>query len=170
MGQNGPHNIDYSIYEHTFFCHNLAIFCSIGLNFFLWQLRRLLSYYLSICDKKSLLWWFFEKILFLAGKWAWQPRRPQRVWGLSTRSKSWPTGWTFWVNRYLENLFSKISAWTCFQKVEIQLNTGLFSLRLYRIHDRIKSFEDYLVKLYASENGKIDIKIRGGPKSVITFL
>ena len=23
--------------------------------------------------------------------------------------ESWPTGWTFWVNRLLENLFSKIS-------------------------------------------------------------
>ena len=23
--------------------------------------------------------------------------------------KSWPTGWNFWVNRYLEKLFSKIS-------------------------------------------------------------
>ena len=52
---------------------------------------------------------FLEKVLFLAGKWAWRPPWRQRVWGLKSRSKSWPAGWTFWVNRYIENLFSKIS-------------------------------------------------------------
>ena len=35
MGQNGPQNINYSINGHTFFGHNSAIFCPIGLETFL---------------------------------------------------------------------------------------------------------------------------------------
>ena len=36
MGQSGPQNINcYSIYGHTFFGHNLAIFCPIGLKIIL---------------------------------------------------------------------------------------------------------------------------------------
>ena len=30
------------------------------------------------------------------------------VFGLQTQPKSWLTGYTFWVNRYLEIVFSKI--------------------------------------------------------------
>ena len=45
----------------------------------------------------------------LGGKWAWQPRRRHMVFGLQTQPKSWLTGYTFWVNHYLEILFFKIS-------------------------------------------------------------
>ena len=38
--------------------------------------------------------------------------KESRLWDLKTRPKSWPTGWILWVNRYLENLFSKISGLT----------------------------------------------------------
>ena len=37
------------------------------------------------------------------------PRWRQGVWDLNTRPKNWPNGWTFWVNCYLENMFSKFS-------------------------------------------------------------
>ena len=45
---------------------------------------------------------FWKELYFL-------PPWRQRVWGLKTGPKSWPTGWTFWVNCSLENLFLKIS-------------------------------------------------------------
>ena len=52
---------------------------------------------------------FLKEILFLAGTWAWPPRWRQGVWDLKTRPKSWPDSWNFWVNCYLENMFSKFS-------------------------------------------------------------
>ena len=48
------------------------------------------------------------KILFLARRWAWPTRWRQRIWGLKTRPKSWPIGWTFVVNRYLKKRFKKV--------------------------------------------------------------
>ena len=53
---------------------------------------------------------YFHILIFgslLAGKWAWSPCRPQRIWGLLTQLKSWPIGRTFWVNYYLEKLVFK---------------------------------------------------------------
>ena len=41
---------------------------------------------------------FFSSLL--VGKWAWPPRVPLIVWGLQTRPKSWPTGWTIWTDHY----------------------------------------------------------------------
>ena len=41
-------------------------------------------------------------------------------WDVQNRPKSWPTGWTFRANHYLEIMFSK------FSKVEIKLKTGSF--------------------------------------------
>ena len=38
-----------------------------------------------------------------------RPHAPLIFWGLQTQSKSWPTGWTFWANRYLKIMFSKFS-------------------------------------------------------------
>ena len=46
-----------------------------------------------------------------SGKWAWPPRRRHMVFGLQTQPKSWLTGYTFWVNHYLEIVFSKISVY-----------------------------------------------------------
>ena len=54
----------------------------------------------------------FTVLAFLAKKWAWPPRWRLRVWGLKTQRKTWHTGWTFWVNGYLEIMFSKFLAWT----------------------------------------------------------
>ena len=45
----------------------------------------------------------------MGGKWARPPRRHHMVFGLQTQPKSWLTGYTFWVNHYLEIVFSKIS-------------------------------------------------------------
>ena len=45
----------------------------------------------------------------LAGKWVWPPCASLMIWGLQTQPKSWPTGWTFWANHYLEIIFSKFS-------------------------------------------------------------
>ena len=70
-------------FGHSFFGHNSG------------------DYYLSNGSDKSWFWCFFEKKNILAGKWAWLPRWCQRVWGLKTQPKSWPTEWNFWVNRYL---------------------------------------------------------------------
>ena len=75
---------------------------------FLWELRRLLS----------IDWWwesydaYFSFSIFWAtfgGKMGWPPHAPLMFWGLQTRPKSWPTWWTFWVNRYLDIMFSKFS-------------------------------------------------------------
>ena len=52
---------------------------------------------------------FFKNAPILGGKWAWLPRRCHMVFGLQTQPKSWLTGYTFWVNHYLEIVFSKIS-------------------------------------------------------------
>ena len=41
-------------------------------------------------------------------------------WDVQNRPESWPTGWTFRANHYLEIMFSK------FSKVEIKLKTGIF--------------------------------------------
>ena len=45
----------------------------------------------------------------MGGKWAWPPRRRHMDFGIQTQPKSWLTGYTFWVNHYLEIVFSKIS-------------------------------------------------------------
>ena len=59
------------------------------------------DYYLSIGVEKYKLWWiFFIFYIFAWSLYTW-------VWGLKTQSKIWPTGWTFWANRYLEIMFSK---------------------------------------------------------------
>ena len=49
------------------------------------------DYNLSIGDDISWFWCVLP-IFALAGKQAWPPRWRQRVWGLKTRPKSWPTG------------------------------------------------------------------------------
>ena len=40
----------------------------------------------------------------------WQENECSRHGGLKTGPKIWTSGWTFWINHYLENLFSKIRA------------------------------------------------------------
>ena len=94
------------ILGHTFFGHNLAIFRPIGL-IFLWQLRNLVSIDWLWVIKVMRLILIFGPLL--AAKWVWPSRGPLMAWGLKTQQKSWPTGWTFWANCYLENVFSKFS-------------------------------------------------------------
>ena len=66
------------------------------------------DYYLSNGFEKSKSWCIGGHAYFLffgpllAGKLAWPPRAPLMVWGFQTRPKSWPTGWIFWDNHYLE--------------------------------------------------------------------
>ena len=35
-----------------------------------------------------------------------------QFFGLKIQPKSWPRRWTFWMNRYFEDIFSKFQAWT----------------------------------------------------------
>ena len=97
------------MFGHTFFGHNSAISGLIGLKIFkgvqetiiYWLVMRNLSYSA-----------YFSFLIFgplLVKKWAWPPRTPLFVWSLRTQPKSWPTGLTFWANRYLEIMFSKFS-------------------------------------------------------------
>ena len=66
------------------------------------------DYYLSNDGEKSKLWCLFFIFDFLTSvplldrKWAWPPHAPLMVQGLQAWPKSWPTGWTFWANHYLE--------------------------------------------------------------------
>ena len=50
-----------------------------------------------------------KKCTHFGRNWARPPRRRHMVFGLQTQPKSWLTGYTFWVNHYLEIVFSKIS-------------------------------------------------------------
>ena len=51
---------------------------------------------------------------------------PQRV--LESTPKSWPTGWTFWVNCYIENIFPKLSGLPVCLPAHRQLSTGFLVL------------------------------------------
>ena len=74
-----------------FFGHNSAIFWPIGWSF-LWKLRKLISIDCKYKINVMAINFRFQFLgPFLAGKWAWPPRRRIRVWGLETRPKSWPT-------------------------------------------------------------------------------
>ena len=54
--------------------------------------------------------WFWLFGQFLAGKWAWPPWAPLMIWIHQTQlPKGWSTGWTFWVNCYLEIMFFKFA-------------------------------------------------------------
>ena len=72
---------------------------------------------------------FLEKIIFFARKLAWPLRWCRKVWGLKTRPKSWPTRWTFWVNRYI---ISK----TCFQKYKM-FNTKKYKIKAILTRNQI---------------------------------
>ena len=74
----------------------------LKLNFFL----MLLLGFLILVSRK--IWWPNSKI-FQENfeKWAWPPCVPLMVWGLLTRPKIRPTRWTFWVDGYLEIMFSE---------------------------------------------------------------
>ena len=86
-----------------------------------------IDHYLSIGYEKSKLRCLFFSFDFfgplLVGKWAWQPRAPLMVWGLQTQPKSWPTGWTFWANRYLEIMSWNFQGWTPL-KMELNIQGG----------------------------------------------
>ena len=99
MGQNVLKNTNYSIYGLTFFGHNSAISWPIGLTF-LMETQETIIY--------RLLDWCWEIVILML----FRPRWRQRVWGLKTQPKSWPTWWNFWVNHYLKTMSSKFRAWT----------------------------------------------------------
>ena len=61
MSQNGPQNLNYSIYGHTFFGHNLAIFCLIGLIFLVTQETIIYRLVMRNHDFNA----FLEKFIFL---------------------------------------------------------------------------------------------------------
>ena len=98
-----------TIFGQTFFGHNSAIFEPIGLKLFIGT-QKTIIYRLVVRNPSYDV--FFPVLIFgtlLAGKWAWPPRVRLIVWSLQTRTKIWPTRWTFWVNRDLEIMFSKFS-------------------------------------------------------------
>ena len=124
MGQNGPKNINYSIYGHTFLGHNSAI-CRP--NIYRLVLRN------NVFDA------FLKEILFLAGKWAWSTRWCQGVWDLKTRPKSWLIGWTFWVNRYPQKYFYKFLGLNpltllCMYLDHKQISTLGYGVKYHAIH------------------------------------
>ena len=88
-------------------------FSAITLPFLTNQAEILYGYsrdhYLSITHLKLRHGHFLKNAPILGGKWAWPPRRRDMVFGLQTQPKSWLTGYAFWVNHYLEIVFSKIS-------------------------------------------------------------
>ena len=63
---------------------------------------------------------FLKGILFLAVKWTWAPR------DLKTQPKSWPSGWTFWVNRYLENMALEFKTISEINRDILNFITGYF--------------------------------------------
>ena len=67
------------------------------------------DHYLSKTHLKLRQGHFLKNAPILGGKWAWPPQRRHMDFGLQTQPKSWLTGYTFWVNHYLEIVFSKIS-------------------------------------------------------------
>ena len=99
--------IPYMGIGHKFIGHNSeAIFRPIGLKFCM-VTQKTIIYRLVV--RNHVFDAFSKEILFLAGKWVWPPRWRQGVWDYKTRPKSWLIGWTFWVSRYLEKMFSKFS-------------------------------------------------------------
>ena len=100
--------------SETRICPYMGIrFSAITLPFLINQAEILYYYsrdhYLSITHLKFCQGHFLKNAPILGGKWAWPPRRRHMVFGLQTQPKSWLTGYTFWVNHYLEIVFSKIS-------------------------------------------------------------
>ena len=65
MGQNGPQNINYSTYGHTFFGHNSSIFLSNRAAFFL-VTQETIIYRLMMRNHDFDA--FLEKIVFLVGQ------------------------------------------------------------------------------------------------------
>ena len=107
MSQKLTKNTNYSIYGHTYFAHNSAIFWPNGLKFFVGT-RDTIIYRLvkrnrgyDLNSKSSI----FRP--FLAGKWAWPPYRRLGVWSLKTRPKSSPTVGSIWAASYLKIMFQK---------------------------------------------------------------
>ena len=104
-------------------CPYLGIhfFGHIGLTFFLGTQETNIIYRLVVINPGYDAYFSFLIFgTFLAGIWAWQLRARLIVWGLQTRQKSWPTGWTLWASHYLEIMFSKIAiySWQHFQQID----------------------------------------------------
>ena len=100
MAKLWPKMARMPIFGHACFGHNSAIFWPIGLKI-LMVTQKTIIYRLVVINPSYDA--YLSVLIFwplLAGKWAW---------GLQTRPKSWPTGWTFRANRYLEIMFSKFS-------------------------------------------------------------
>ena len=112
MGHNGPQNTNYSIFGYTFFGHNSVIFGQAGWIFLL-ELRRLLSVDWR-WEIMILIVSFEKKSYFCWGKWALPRRWCQRVWGLKTQPKSWPTalGGLLGSTIISKRRFQKFRAWT----------------------------------------------------------
>ena len=53
------------------------------------------------------------------------------VFGLQTQPKSWLTGYTFWVNHYLEIVFSKISV------VNPPLKSNFVIVKIYYVSETV---------------------------------
>ena len=98
----GTNKAHMPIFGHMF----LAIFWPIGLKMFMGTQETIIYRWVK---RNPSYHDYFQILIFWAGRWAWSSHRPIRVWGLKTQPKRWPTGRTFWVNCYLENMFLKFS-------------------------------------------------------------
>ena len=122
----GQNKVRKPIFGHTFFGHNSAIFGLIGLRIFMGT-PETINYRLMTINSS-----YDTYISFLI------------FWGIQTWPKSWPIGWTFSANGYLENrkLVFEISSvyWVSFsQKIDMKgqtrdkfsCNRDLLFLQLY---------------------------------------
>ena len=81
-----------------FLAKNQPFLGQLGWNF-LWELRRLLT---IDCSE-----WEIKVMRLIFHFWLFGP--PTKTQPTKIQPKSWPSGWTFWANCYLENVLSKRS-------------------------------------------------------------
>ena len=87
----------------------LAIFWPIGLQSFVGAQETIIYRLVMRNTSYDAYFQFFCFWATLGGKMGVAITRAPNDLGPQIQPKSWPTGWTFWANCYLENVFSKFS-------------------------------------------------------------
>ena len=109
IGQKVSKYTNYSIYGHTFFGHNSAIFWPIGLKCFVGT-KETIIYWLLVSNQC-----YADQFLIsicLAGKRAWLPRQGLRVRGFRTREKFEPRKSPIGSPVISESCSKSLWAWT----------------------------------------------------------
>ena len=88
MGRNDPQNDNYPIYGHTFL--------------------TITQQFLGQSNAWKIMVLMLLRTTHILGRKMWVAATlTPSVCGLKTRPRSWPNGWTFWLNRYLKNCFEE---------------------------------------------------------------